>query len=140
MNEMIDIGDVIAQTGVPASTLHLWERKGLISPVARAGLRRQYEAKVIDIIATIVVSQRSGFTLAEIAELLNPASVDDKSLLALKLTALREQQLQLDMAITGLEHALSCSHANLNDCPEFNAVLRRVLPVDPKDRDRDRGN
>lgn len=39
----IDIGDVTAASGLPASTLHVWERHGLITPISRKSSRRQYE-------------------------------------------------------------------------------------------------
>jgi len=57
---------------VPASTLHVWERAGLIESVARNGLRRQYAGDVIDRIALIVLGKRSGFSLDEIADLFAP--------------------------------------------------------------------
>ena len=131
MSAVLDIGEVVARTGVPTTTLHVWEREGLIEPVGRAGLRRQYDPAVIDRIAMIVVGQRSGFSLAELAQLLSPEdfAVAGKQALADKLVELRARRRQLDLAITGLEHALACPHPVPTDCPTFCGMLDNVLPV-----------
>ena len=126
---MLDIGEVTAASGVAPSTLHVWERHGLIEPVARSGLRRQYADDVLDTIAVIVVCQDSGFTLAEIAELLAPdAFVNGKPLLEQKLDQLRRRRVELDAAISGLEHAIACPHPHPMECPDFCGLLAGVLP------------
>lgn len=129
---VLDIGEVVTRTGVPVTTLHVWEREGLIAPVGRSGLRRQYAADVIDRIAMIVVGQRSGFSLAEIGALLAPDAFasSGKDALADKLDELRARRRELDLAITGLEHALACPHTVPTDCPTFCGMLDDVLPVE----------
>jgi DNA-binding transcriptional MerR regulator len=47
-SDLLDIGEVRSHTGLPASTLHYYERHGLVRSVERAGLRRQYEPGTID--------------------------------------------------------------------------------------------
>lgn len=126
----LDIGEVIALSGVPASTLHVWERHGLLRPIGRSGLRRQYEASVLDIIALIVVGQRSGFSLAEIAGLLAPgAFAEGKVQLLSKLDELRQRRSELDRAILGLEHALACPEPSPLDCAHFKDKISGVLPI-----------
>lgn len=127
----LDIGEVITRSGVPASTLHVWERHGLLQPVGRDGLRRQYDASALDTIAVIVVAQRSGFTLAEIADLLTPdAFAEGKDRLVEKLDELRHRRTELDRAISGLEHALACPEPSPLDCAEFKEKVSGVLPID----------
>ena len=70
MEGLIDIGDVRARTGLPASTLHYYERHGLIRSAGRTGLRRQYEPDTIERLAVIVLCQGAGLRLDEIGELL----------------------------------------------------------------------
>ncbi len=130
-DQPLDIGDVIARSGVPASTLHVWEQHGLLDPVGRSGLRRQYAPDVLDTIAVIVVSQRSGFTLAEIRELLAPSAFDGgKHRLVAKLVELRRRRDELDRAIDGLEHAVSCPQPSPLDCDRFRELIAEVLPVE----------
>jgi DNA-binding transcriptional MerR regulator len=127
---MIDIGDVVKQSGVPTSTLHLWEREGLISPVGRAGLRRQYDEAVLQRLAIIVVAQRSGFSLNEIRSLLTTSgSPAGRQLLVHKLDNLRTRRAQLDTAIESLEHALACTAPSPIECPTFLNQLDDVLPL-----------
>jgi len=131
--DSLDIGEVVRRTGVPTTTLHVWEREGLLNPVGRNGLRRQYAPGTIERIAVIVVCQRSGFSLAEIAELLQPdAFADGKGRLESKLCELRKRRAELDKAIQGIEHGLSCSYPSPLECPDFRAGLTNVLPVPPK--------
>lgn len=126
----LDIGEVVSRSGIPTSTLHVWEREGLIEPVGRRGLRRQYGPGILDRIALIIVSQRSGFSLAEIRDMLAAdAFLDGKGQLEAKLEELRERRRGLDAAITGLEHALACPHPIPTECPTFRESLRNVLPV-----------
>lgn len=129
-SDELDIGEVIERSGVPASTLHVWERHGLIEPCGRVGLRRQYPVGVMTTIAIIVVCQRSNFSLAEIKALLQPeAFAGGKQLLTEKLTELRTLQSQISDAITGLEHALDCTAPSPLACPGFERHLTNVLPV-----------
>lgn len=131
MTSPLDIGEVIERTGVVASTLHLWERRGLIAPIGRAGIRRQYDQTVLSKIATIVLCQRSGFSLAEIAAVLNnEAFENDKAMLREKLAELQEMQASLATAINGVEHALNCSFPSPLECPGFQKHLADVLPVE----------
>ena len=129
--ELLDIGEVIEASGVPASTLHVWERAGLIKPVQRNGLRRQFDLDVLARISLIVVSKRAGFSLGEIGELFAPGAFDDgKELLESKLTELRLRRAQLDAAINGLEHAIACPASSPFACKQFQSTLPDVLPVD----------
>ena len=126
----LDIGEVVRRTGIAATKLHVWESRGLIEPVGRCGLRRQYGPDIINRIAVIVVCQRSGFSLADIAKVLKPDAFDGgKGLLEAKLAELQQRRDYLDRAIDGIQHALTCQHRSPLDCPEFHEELAGVLPV-----------
>jgi DNA-binding transcriptional MerR regulator len=129
--ELLDIGQVIEASGIPASTLHVWERAGLITPVQRNGLRRQFDLDVLARISLIVISKRAGFSLGEIGELFAPGAFDDgKELLETKLNELRLRRAELDAAINGLEHAIACPAPSPFACERFRSTLPNVLPVD----------
>lgn len=132
---LLDISEVVRRSGVPATTLHVWERHHLVEPVSRTGLRRVYSADVLDTIALVVICQRSGFSLAEIARLLDPdAFATGKHRLVEKLDELRARRAQLDHAIAGLEHALACESPSPLECSKFRSELADVLPVDRRKR------
>ncbi len=130
-SESLDIGVVVQETGLPTTTLHLWERKGLIHPTGRVGLRRQYHPEVLDRIAIIVLLQRSRFSHAEITALLADDAFDDgKELLRSKLVTLTQLRDDVSLAIDGLQHALDCPNQNPFECEGFRAHLDGVLPTD----------
>ncbi len=63
----LDIAAVAQQSGVPASALRYYEEKGLIASVGRRGLRRLFDARVLERLALIALGQAAGFSLDEIA-------------------------------------------------------------------------
>lgn len=125
----MDIGELVRRSGVPASTLRLWEEKGLLKTVGRKGLRRQYGPEIQERVALIVVCQDAGFTLAEIKGLLEPhAFRDGKAVLEAKVAELEAQRRAIDVAIAGIRHALCCPEPNPLECDRFREKLSRVLP------------
>ncbi|MFL6576447.1 MAG: MerR family transcriptional regulator, partial [Povalibacter sp.] len=71
MNEL-DIGEVARRAGIPVSTLRFYEEKGLVTPIGRRGLRRQYSGAVIERLALISIGRAAGFSLEEIAAMFAP--------------------------------------------------------------------
>ena len=63
----MDIAQVTRRSGLPPSTLRYYEERGLIAPIGRQGLRRQYDPKVLDRLALISLARAAGFSLEEIA-------------------------------------------------------------------------
>ena len=68
----LDIAEVAQRSGVPASTLRFYEEKGLIASSGRRGLRRQFDAGVLDRLALIALGRAAGFSLDEIALMFVP--------------------------------------------------------------------
>ena len=65
------IGDLAEAAGVATSTVRYYERRGLLSPLRRAkGDYRQYDEGSLIRLRFIRAAQDSGFTLADITELL----------------------------------------------------------------------
>lgn len=63
----LSVGEVAARSGVPVSTLHFYEAKGLITSGRNAGNQRRYQRDVLRRVALIKVAQRLGVPLADIA-------------------------------------------------------------------------
>ncbi|MEK6312242.1 MAG: MerR family DNA-binding transcriptional regulator, partial [Curtobacterium sp.] len=66
--DLLSIGEVVRRTGVAASALHFYERKGLIHPERTTGGTRLYPRHVERRIAIIQVAKRLGIPLSEVAE------------------------------------------------------------------------
>ena len=64
----LSVGEVAARSGLPVSTLHFYERKGLIAPGRDGANYRVYPREVLRRVAVIKVAQRAGVPLAEIAD------------------------------------------------------------------------
>lgn len=64
-------GQVAAQAGVNLQTLRYYERRGLVhEPDRTLGGHRLYPAETVTVLRVIKAAQRLGFTLEEVAELL----------------------------------------------------------------------
>ncbi len=72
----LSIGQVAARSGLPVSTLHFYERKGLIRSERNAANHRVYRRDILRRIAIIKVAQSVGVSLAEIADALSPLPQD----------------------------------------------------------------
>jgi DNA-binding transcriptional MerR regulator len=121
----LDIGEVAARAGVPASTLRYYEEKGLIRSVGRRGLRRLYDPAVLEKLAMIGLGQSAGFSLDEIAGMF---ASDGKPKIDRKLLADKAQELdktirKLTAMRDGLKHAAVCPAPSHLECPTFRKLL-----------------
>ncbi|NUW29967.1 MerR family transcriptional regulator [Nonomuraea sp. SMC257] len=65
-------GQVAEQAGVNPQTLRYYERRGLIAEPARSpGGHRTYPPETVTLLTVIKAAQRLGFTLEEVAELID---------------------------------------------------------------------
>lgn len=122
----LDIGEVTARSGVPASKLRYYEERGLIAPVGRRGLRRVFEAGVLETLALIALGQSVGFSLDEIGRMLAPgAGVRiDRRALAAKADDLDGTIRRLTAMRDGLRHAAVCPARSHMECPSFRRLLK----------------
>jgi len=121
----LDIGEVAARVGVPASTLRFYEEKGLIKPVGRRGLRRLYDSAVLERLAMIGLGQSAGFSLDEIARMFAPNGKPkiDRGVLADKAEELDQNIRKLTAMRDGLRHAAVCPAPSHMECPTFRRLL-----------------
>ena len=122
----LDIGEVAAQCGVPASTLRYYEQKGLIKSIGRRGLRRVFAAGVLERLALIALGRSAGFSLEEIAAMFSPDGRlrIDRQKLAAKAKELDATIRQLTAMRDGLKHAVNCSAPSHMECPKFRRIVQ----------------
>ncbi|MDZ4047689.1 MAG: helix-turn-helix domain-containing protein, partial [Pseudoxanthomonas sp.] len=103
----MDISEVSRRTGVPASTLRYYEKRGLIASLAPQGTRRQFAPAVLEQLALIALGQSAGLSLDEVHSMLSPNGKPniDRRLLAAKATELDATIRQLSAVRRGLRHA-----------------------------------
>jgi DNA-binding transcriptional MerR regulator len=125
---MLDIGDVAKRSGLPVSTLRFYEEKGLIESVGRNGLRRLFDASVLERLALITLGRNAGFSLEEIATIFTPHTAKiERELLLVKADQLDRTIKQLTAIRDGLRHAANCPAPNHFECPKFQRFLRAAV-------------
>lgn len=121
----MDITEVAKRSGVPASTLRFYEEKKLIASVGRRGLRRLFEARVLERLALIALGRSAGFSLDEIARMFAPDGRPriDRRVLAAKAQELDGTIHKLSAMRDGLRHAAVCPAPSHMECPTFRRLL-----------------
>ena len=124
----MDIAEVARRSGVPASTLRFYEEKGLIASIGRHGLRRLFDARVLERLALIAVGRSAGFSLDEIALMFAPDGQPriDRQLLADKAAELDATIRRLTTLRDGLRHAANCPAPSHMECPKFRRIVQAV--------------
>jgi MerR family redox-sensitive transcriptional activator SoxR len=121
------VGRVARRSGVNVSTLHFYEKKGLIRSWRSGGNQRRYKADVLRRIAVIKAAQKMGISLEEIRRALanlpdnRTPTPEDWAQLS---TAWRED---LNARIAYLERlrdlmtgCIGCGCLSMKNCPIYN--------------------
>jgi DNA-binding transcriptional MerR regulator len=124
----LDIGQVAQRAGVTVATLRFYEAKGLIAPIGRRGLRRQFAASVLERLALIGLGRTAGFSLREIALMFAPDGRPriDRQKLTAKAQEIDRKIRELTVMRDGLRHAAACPARTHMECPKFRRILRAV--------------
>lgn len=123
----LTIGQVAKRSGVPVSTIHFYESKGLISSQRSSGNQRRFPSTVLRLIAIIKVAQRTGVPLEEIKQALAKYGTNAKLTAAQWRTISAELRASLDERIKKLtrlrdelDSCIGCGCLSLAECPLRN--------------------
>ena len=109
------IGDLAREVDVPISTLRYYERSGLLAPAERTKSNyRLYSTDAIERVRFIRAAQASGFTIADIRDLLELRSGDMS-----RCAEVRDV----------IEHRLELVGARIEEFQHFERVLRSFLDI-----------
>lgn len=122
---LLDIGVLSKQSGVPPSTLRYYEEIGLIRSVGRNGLRRQFDAPVVTQLALISLGKMAGFTLEDIKGMFAGDGTPQlpRAELHLRADALDQQIRGLTRLRDALRHVADCPAETHMDCPKFKRLM-----------------
>lgn len=125
----LDIRQIADLSGVTPSALRYYEKKGLIQPIGRNGLRRQYHENVLNKLQLIALGQAAGFTLDELAAMFgSQAGVTiDRGLLLQRAKEIDATVRKLQLLSRGLKHAARCTQPEHRHCEEFKRVVAKGL-------------
>lgn len=122
------VGRVARRCGVKVSTLHFYERKGLISSLRNAGNQRRYKADVLRRIAVIKAAQKMGISLEQIRQAFatlpdnrTPTARDWEVLSRFWRDDLDARIDYLQRLRDDLTGCIGCGCLSLKNCPLYNA-------------------
>lgn len=134
--EALSVGQVSDRSGIPISTLHFYEKKGLIQSRRNAGNQRRFPRHTLRRLAVIRIAQSLGISLAEIRENLanlphdHPPTTADWKKLSSKWQAHLDSRIQQMTTLRDkLTTCIGCGCLSVKDCPLRN----------PEDRAADKG-
>src|SRR5690348_16098187 len=108
---VLDITEVSRRSGLPASALRFYEQRGLIASIGRRGLRRTFDASVVERLALIALGQAVGFSLGEVARVIGAGSAPpriNRATLATKADELERKIERLSAMRDALRGAAAC--------------------------------
>ncbi|PAU58493.1 helix-turn-helix domain-containing protein [Pseudomonas indica] len=122
----MDIAEVAKRSGIPASTLRFYEKKGLIVSLSQQGTRRWFGPGILDQLALISLGQAAGLSLDEIRSMFSPDGTPniDRQLLATKADEIDALIKRLEAMSKGLRHAAACPAPSHLECPTFKRLLK----------------
>ena len=123
--KLLDIGEVAGRSGIRPSALRHYEAVGLIFPVARHGLRRQFAPEVLLQLKLIALGKAAGFSLEEIAGMFGRNGVPHlpRAVLHRKADGLDRQIRELTALRDTLRHVADCPAPSHLECPTFRRLV-----------------
>jgi MerR family transcriptional regulator, redox-sensitive transcriptional activator SoxR len=119
---MMTIGELAAETGVPASIIRYWERIGVLPKSARVSGQRRYAQDAVHRFAVLRLAQACGFRLDEMRHLLHgfrhgvTASRRWQEMAHKKQEELDAQIARLKAMRQLVDRVRQCQCADLSDC------------------------
>lgn len=135
MKNELTVGEMAKRSGVSISTLHFYEKMGLIAARRTAGNQRRYPRGLLRHVAIIRIAQRAGITLAEIKETMSslpedraPNAQEWRRMSAHWADRLTERIDSLTQLRDAMQGCIGCGCLSMKQCPLRNPddVLRKA--------------
>ncbi|MGL0820575.1 redox-sensitive transcriptional activator SoxR [Vibrio vulnificus] len=127
MSDNWTVGKVSERSGVSVSTLHFYERKGLIKSDRNAGNQRRYRQDILRRVSVIKAAQKLGISLAEIEQAFltlpdsrTPTQEDWQTLSAQWQQSLDARIAALTKLRDNLDGCIGCGCLSMKNCPLYN--------------------
>ena len=127
LKENLLVGDVAKRTGVAISTIHFYEKKGLISSFRDSSNHRRFHRDVLRIISVIRIAQGSGIQLVDIKSELSRLPNNKKITVKDWSSLSNHWRQQLDARINNLislrdnlDNCIGCGCLSLKTCKLIN--------------------
>ncbi|WP_086608142.1 redox-sensitive transcriptional activator SoxR [Erythrobacter donghaensis] len=125
--DLITIGEVARRTGLSVSAIRFYEEQGLVEPLRTGGNQRRFLRSDIRRLSFILIAQRLGLSLAEIASALaslphgrTPTARDWEAISAAIRARLDAQIADLVRTRDRLDGCIGCGCLSLSHCAIWN--------------------
>lgn len=128
----MSIGELAAESGMPASTIRYWEKIGVLPKPVRVSGQRRYSHDAVAYLAVLRLAQACGFRLEEMRQLLHGFGAGDKparrwaELARRKQEELERQIAQLKGMRRMLDRVVECRCLDIRDCGRIASAVMRV--------------
>ncbi len=126
-DQVLTVGEVARRSGVAVSTIHFYEKKGLIEGWRTEGNQRRYPRRILRRIAIIRIAQRAGIPLSAVAQHLERMPCSETLSAAQWDELSATWRAELDARITGLvqlrdqlDGCIGCGCLSHSECPLRN--------------------
>lgn len=126
-SDLIPIGEMARRTGISVSAIRFYEDKRLIEPVRSGGNQRRFLRSDIRRLSFILIAQRLGLTLGEVAEELRklpqgrtPTARDWLAISAAIRVRLDDRIAELTRTRDRLDGCIGCGCLSLEQCAIWN--------------------
>ena len=121
------VGRVAQRCGVKVSTLHFYERKGLIQSWRNSGNQRRYKSDVLRRVSVIKAAQKMGISLQAIEQAFaalpnerTPTAGDWEKLSTSWQSELNQRIAYLERLRDSLTGCIGCGCLSMKNCPIYN--------------------
>lgn len=126
--DLIGIGDLARRTGVSVPTIRFYEARGLIAPERNAGNQRRYRRADIRRISFVLIAQKLGLSLVEIADTLarlphgrTPNAAEWAAISQEVKNRIVNEIARLEAIRADLDGCIGCGCLSLKSCALYNA-------------------
>lgn len=127
-NDVLTIGELARRTGLAVSAIRFYEDKGLIEPIRTSGNQRRYLRADIRRLSFVLIAQKMGLSLGEIAASLaalpqrrTPSAKDWTRISHEVRNRLITEVDRLQKTLADLDGCIGCGCLSLEKCALFNA-------------------
>lgn len=117
--DLLSIGQVADAVNMSVSAVRYYDKIGLISAEKRVGGQRRYVPETPGRVSFVQRAKDAGFSLDEIAEILEDEAGGWHDLVDSKLDELKNRRARLDVMIEVLTMVRACGCEAAAECPRF---------------------
>lgn len=121
------VGQVAKRCGIKVSTLHFYEKKGLIQSTRNSGNQRRYNKEVLRRVSVIKAAQKMGISLEEIKQAFatlpnnrTPSVRDWENLATQWREDLNQRIAYMERLRDRLTGCIGCGCLSMKSCPMYN--------------------